>query len=176
LFLRRKLRGVTDYFALLEQPRQPWIDLEKLEQKYYELARITHPDQSSKSRHHFAQVNEAYRTLRDPKLRLQHLLTLEGNPPSTSTAKVPPDLADLFMKIAPALANNDKKKIHALIEELSDSYEEGLEQLHRLNDSCSKHEQSGVNKAEDLYRRFAFLTRWRNLLQEHNFSNSFPNP
>jgi curved DNA-binding protein CbpA len=60
---------MTDYFALLGEARRAWLDPEKLKEKYFALNRATAAD---------AELNEAYRVLSDPKLRLHHLLTLEG--------------------------------------------------------------------------------------------------
>lgn len=161
---------MTDYFALFVQPRGPSIDLEALEQKYHELARAAHPDRSAQPANDFAEINEAYRILRDPKSRLQHLLTLEGRPPSASSAEVPSDLAKLFMKIAPAFARNEKDEIDAITEQLSDYYAMALDQLQRLNAAWSKDAGFNVTDAENLYRRFAFLTRWKDLLQEHRLN------
>ena len=161
---------MTDFFALFDQPRQPWIEPDQLEQKYRELARRTHPDQLVRSSNEFAEVNDAYRTLRDPKLRLEHLLALEGVSPSTSPVQAPADLANLFMKLAPAVANRNKERVDALTQELCNHYEEALTQLHRLNDAWSKKLISRMKTTEDLYRRFAFLSRWRQLLEEHQFN------
>ena len=60
---------MTDYFALLGEARRAWLDPEKLRQKYFALSRAAAAD---------AELNEAFRVLSDPKLRLHHLLTLEG--------------------------------------------------------------------------------------------------
>jgi hypothetical protein len=36
---------MTDYFALLQQPRQPWLEPEQLKQKYQQLTLASHrPD------------------------------------------------------------------------------------------------------------------------------------
>jgi hypothetical protein len=60
---------MTDYFALFGEARRAWLDPEKLKEKYFALNRATAAD---------ADLNEAYRVLSDPKLRLHHLLTLDG--------------------------------------------------------------------------------------------------
>lgn len=160
---------MTDYFALLDQPHQPWIDLAKLEEKYRELAGITHPDRAMKSSHDFVEVNEAYRTLREPEARLRHLLTLEGKPPVSSIAETPPDLSNLFMKIAPAMTSRDKGEINDLTKELSDYYDDALEHLHQLNDAWNDRPGSALRAVEELHRRFVFLSRWKDLVEQHNF-------
>jgi curved DNA-binding protein CbpA len=77
---------MTDYFALLGEARRPWLDPEKLKEKYFSLARAASAD---------AELNEAFRILSDPKLRLHHLLTLEGAE-LTAGRPVPPSVAELF--------------------------------------------------------------------------------
>ena len=77
---------MTDYFALLGEARRAWLDPEKLKEKYFALNRATAAD---------AELNEAYRVLSDPKLRLHHLLTLDGAE-LTASRQVPPSVAELF--------------------------------------------------------------------------------
>jgi molecular chaperone HscB len=163
---------VRDYFALFAQPRRPWLNLEELEQKYRELARKTHPDQSAQPAGEFAEVNEAYQTLRDPKARLQHLLALEARPQLAATAEVPADLTDLFMKIAPALVNKKQEELDRLSKAVSDYYDNAIEQLHQLDKDWHTHASWSVSAAEKLCGRFAFLIRWKNLIEEHRFSIS----
>ena len=54
-----------DYFALLDQPRKPWLDVDLLKEKYHARAREAQPDEN---------LNEAFRVLTDPKSRLDDLL------------------------------------------------------------------------------------------------------
>jgi hypothetical protein len=77
---------MTDYFALLGEARQPWLDPENLKEKYFALAHARPAD---------AELNEAFRVLSEPKLRLHHLLTLEGAD-LTVGRPVPPSVAELF--------------------------------------------------------------------------------
>ena len=101
LLLRRELRCMIDYFALLDQPRAPWLDPEKLKQVYHQKTLRAHPDTAApgESENSFAQLNEAYQVLQDPKRRLHHLLELEGRPPSSTDQTVPRELHDLFPAI-----------------------------------------------------------------------------
>lgn len=96
---------MIDYFALLDQPRAPWLDAEKLKETYHQKTLQTHPDVHTRSPGAaatdtiFASLNEAYQVLQDPKRRLHHLLSLEGSPPSSTDQTVPMQLHDLFPKI-----------------------------------------------------------------------------
>ena len=71
---------MTDYFVLLDERRQPWLDPDELKEKYHRLTLATHPDTRAKSTpgDAFTELSKGYRTLSDPTQRLLHLLTLEG--------------------------------------------------------------------------------------------------
>lgn len=158
---------MIDYFALLGQPRRPWLDLTKLEEKYREHARTTHPDQSACSADEFAELNKAYRTLRDPKSRLEHLLALEGKSPANGATDVPDDLVDLFMKIAPAVRSSDQNAIGELLGQVGRALDDALHALQALNLEWSADEPC-PHTAKKLYRRLSFLTRWKELLAERH--------
>jgi curved DNA-binding protein CbpA len=93
---------MIDYFVLLDQPRAPWLDPEKLKDTYHQKTLRAHPDaQTSRpgaeaSDPTFTSLNEAYQVLQDPKRRLHHLLSLEGAAPSSTDQTVPNQLHDLF--------------------------------------------------------------------------------
>lgn len=97
---------MTDYFALLGQPRRPWIDAEKLKQAFHQKTLQAHPDaqrangDSGEAEAAFAAINDAYQVLQDPKRRLQHLLALHGDTGKSSAAVAPADLEELFPQIA----------------------------------------------------------------------------
>ena len=77
---------MQDYFAAFQLPRHLNVDLPTLEKSFYAQSRKLHPDRfvsrpASEQEAALAQsslLNDAYRTLRDPILRTQHLLSLEG--------------------------------------------------------------------------------------------------
>lgn len=76
----------TDYFSFFGLPRKLNIDLKGLEHEFYALSRKLHPDiygRASDKEQHWSlekssQLNDAYRTLRDPVSRTEYLLKLEG--------------------------------------------------------------------------------------------------
>jgi curved DNA-binding protein CbpA len=91
---------MTDYFALLGEARRLWLDPEQLKQKYFARARERPAD---------SELNEAFRVLSDPKLRLQHLLHLEGIDLKAGR-EVPSALADLFWQTGGLLREVDRWK------------------------------------------------------------------
>ncbi|HEY5163750.1 MAG TPA: Fe-S protein assembly co-chaperone HscB [Terriglobales bacterium] len=76
----------TDFFSFFGVPRKLNIDLAALEREFYSLSRKLHPDLyargDSREQHwsleKSSQLNDAYRTLRDPISRTEYLLKLEG--------------------------------------------------------------------------------------------------
>lgn len=99
---------MTDYFALLQQPRRPWLDLDKLKEEQHRQTMVAHPDVKpvDADAPHFASLNEAYRVLADPRLRLQHLLVLEGAP--ATTEKIPGELTDAFLETGTVIQEIDR--------------------------------------------------------------------
>ena len=94
-----------DYFAFLGLPRKLVIDQTQLERRFRDLSRQFHPDyfynaapaERLASLERSSYLNDAYRALRNPISRIEHLLAIEGLPPAKSedgTAKVPPSLLE----------------------------------------------------------------------------------
>jgi len=99
---------MTDNFALLNEPRRPWLDPNALKQKFLALATAAHPDRShnageaekSEVTQRYAQLSAAYHCLAEPKLRLLHLLELELGAKPGDIQMIPTAPADLFAEIA----------------------------------------------------------------------------
>jgi molecular chaperone HscB len=93
-----------DYFSFLGMPRQLNLDPQELERNFRDLSRKFHPDyyynastsERLASLERSSYLNDAYRALKNPVARIEHLLAIEGLPPakSESSAKVPPALLE----------------------------------------------------------------------------------
>ncbi|HEX4086099.1 MAG TPA: DnaJ domain-containing protein [Chthoniobacteraceae bacterium] len=88
---------MTDFFAILGEPRRPWTDPDALKEKYHRLTARHHPDIAGASAD-FAEINHAYQTLADPVARLRHLLELECAVPPAQQA--PGEIAAFFAPVA----------------------------------------------------------------------------
>jgi curved DNA-binding protein CbpA len=110
---------MIDYFALLDQPRAPWLEPDELKAAYHKKTLQAHPDAQTNRTNSddldasFASLNEAYQILQDPKRRLHHLLSLQNCAPSSANQTVPRDLHDLFPRVG-ALT----ERSHVLLEEI----------------------------------------------------------
>jgi DnaJ-class molecular chaperone len=91
---------VTDHFAVLGIPRSPWLDADALKERFHRLSAQHHPDAPAGSGSAFTGINAAWQTLRDPSKCLRHYLELEHPGSLALAVQTPPELADLFMKIA----------------------------------------------------------------------------
>jgi molecular chaperone HscB len=94
-----------DYFAFVGLARKLLIDPQDLERRFRELSRKFHPDyfynatptERLASLERSSYLNDAYRALKNPVSRIEHLLAIEGLPSARSeegTAKVPPSLLE----------------------------------------------------------------------------------
>ena len=94
-----------DYFAFLGLPRRLVIDAPELDRRFRDLSRKFHPDfyynatpaERLASLERSSYLNDAYRALKQPVSRIEHLLTIEGLPlgkTEEGAAKVPPGLLE----------------------------------------------------------------------------------
>jgi curved DNA-binding protein CbpA len=185
---------MTDYFALLDQPRQPWLEPEQLKQAFHTKTLSLHPDtQPKQSETGFAEINEAYQVLRDPKRRLEHLLDLEGYRPPKRSAVIPKQVEALFPAIASLMRNADvlagklREATHALSRSLlkaetlrlQDGLHEAHEKVSRLNaDALVELKQlraEDVAELHELYLVFSYCGRWLSELEEKRLQLALPN-
>jgi DnaJ-domain-containing protein 1 len=189
---------MTDYFALLDQPRRPWLDPDALRQAFHERTLRQHPDAQASSpdggasETEFAQINEAYQTLQDPKLRLQHLLALAGHTSTSRFDAVPATIADLFAPVAQvtqdatrvaeraagatsalsrSLLTGDivqvRNRITLLLDSLTQLHGEADAELQRVDSTFGEMDDAAIAALRQLYVRYSYLRRWIAQLEEH---------
>lgn len=190
---------MTDYFALLDQPRAPWLDPDSLKEAYHRKTLQTHPDSAAaeSAEGDFAELNEAHQILQDPKRRLQHLLELEGQAPASAHQTVPQELQDLFPAIgglsqranlflekrkgtSNALSRSLlqpqllelQKETSVLREKLQSLSDSALAELHAVNSRWSTGSPEELATLANLYFIFAYLGRWSAQLDELAFQLS----
>ena len=102
----------VDYFAIFELPRKLWIDMGALEQKFLHLSWKLHPDNfvnaSERERElslkRSSELNDAYRTLRDPVARVEYLLGIEGaRKEGEHRQQAPPELLEEVFELNESL-------------------------------------------------------------------------
>jgi curved DNA-binding protein CbpA len=178
---------MTDYFAVLEQPRAPWLDTVVLKEVFHRKALEQHPDATKgPESDRFAELNEAYQVLQNPKRRLHHLLSLQNRAPSAHQP-APPDLQELFLQIGALNQNTVQllEKMRAASTPLNKSLLRAeivvmQKEVGRLRDKLkelglaaeTRLRETGTKQFEqlsELYQRFAYLGRWSAQLDELTF-------
>ena len=107
---------MADYFALLKEPRRPWIDLDRLKSKFLAYTAQEHPDrvlarsepERSLATDRYVEINAAYNCLRNPKERLFHLLELESGTKPKDFDLHPKESGDLFFQLGRECQNADE--------------------------------------------------------------------
>jgi molecular chaperone HscB len=137
-----------DYFAMFEMPRQLWIDLSGLEQKFLQLSWKLHPDnfvnaseqERELSLKRSSELNDAYRTLRDPVARVEYLLAIEGErKEGEKKQQAPPELLEEVFELNESLdelreakaSGEDLAGLKARLEAAEKSFQEKLGEVDR---------------------------------------------
>ena len=189
---------MTDYFALLDQPRRPWLDPEAIREAFHRRTLREHPDALASAsggaddEGEFARLNEAHQTLHDPKLRLQHLLALEGHATTSRFDAVPADLADLFPAIASVTQDATRvaekaasatsvlsrsllapelvqvrNRVAMLLETLTQLQRSADAELQRISAAFEQCDPATAAMLHRLRIRYSYLRRWIAELEEH---------
>jgi len=102
----------SDYFAMFEIPRKLWIEMGALEQKFLQLSWKLHPDnfvnataeEREISLKRSSELNDGYRTLRDPVARVEYLLAIEGaRKEGRNKQQAPPELLEEVFELNESL-------------------------------------------------------------------------
>ena len=102
----------TDYFGFFSWPRKLTIDPAVLEEQFHKLSWKLHPDnfvraseaERNLSLERSSQLNDAYRTLRDPIARIEYLLLLLGLRKEGKTKQqAPPELLEEVFELNESL-------------------------------------------------------------------------
>ncbi len=194
---------MTDHFALLNEPRRPWLDPNLLKAKFLERSAQLHPDRvhgaSEEERRsvnqRFLELNSAYNCLRDPKCRLRHLLELESGAKPKEVQEIPAETMELFLETGQLCRQVDaflteraqvasallKVKMFERTQEWTDKLNAMLRaingKLARLDEELKEmNSASGplpLQRLEGVYRDFSYLARWAAQFQERVAQLSF---
>ncbi len=107
---------LTDYFALLDLPRSPWLETADVKARFAQLSGPVHPDRvhqaddatRAAATQRYAELNSAQQCLADIRQRQRHLIELETGELPTDVGTVPPQISDLFFEVGNALKLSDE--------------------------------------------------------------------
>jgi molecular chaperone HscB len=181
-----------DYFAFFGLPRRLTIAQDELERRFRELSRKFHPDyyynappaERLASLERSSYLNDAYRTLRTPSTRIEHLLAIEGLPSTKSegeagAAKVPAALLEEVFELNEQLddireqreSGADPAALASRIEAARAPIDRKREEHERQIDALSTKWDSQGETAAPAERR-AMLEALRETLLERNYINN----
>lgn len=136
---------MTDYFALLNEPRRPIIDAEGLKAKFHQLSAESHPDRfhsapdpdRQQANRKYSELNAAFNCLRQPKDRLLHLYTLENGAAPKDVQRIPPGTMDLFVEVGQLCRGtaeflNERAKVSSPLLKVQ-MFQKGMEWTEKLN-------------------------------------------
>lgn len=161
----------ADYFAFFGLPQKLRIDEAGLEQRFHQLSWKLHPDNFVKSSEfernlaleRSSELNDAYRALREPVLRVEYLLLREGvRKEGTTKQQAPPELLEEVFELNESLdelreAKNDGADLSELrgrLGEAQKNFQEKLEEVDaELQDVFGEWDKTIDADADDTERR-----------------------
>jgi molecular chaperone HscB len=181
-----------DYFAFFGLPRKLTIAQDDLERRFRELSRKFHPDyyynatpaERLASLERSSYLNDAYRALRVPATRIEHLLAIEGLPSTKSegesgAAKVPPALLEEVFELNEELVEiREQREAGAEPTSLASRLDAARAPIERKRE---EHEQQiealsarwdGLPESATPAERRAALEALRETLLERNYINN----
>jgi molecular chaperone HscB len=180
-----------DFFTFFGLPRKLTIAQDELERRFRDLSRRFHPDyyynaspsERLASLERSSYLNDAYRALRTPATRIEHLLAIEGLPSTKSegepgAAKVPPTLLEEVFALNEELdeireareSGADSSVLAARLEQARKPIDEKREEHERQIDVLSTQwDQLDTAPAAD---RRTTLEALRECLLERNYINN----
>lgn len=171
---------MTDYFALLNEPRRPWIEPETLKQRFLALSAQVHPDrvhnlseaERQAAQQRYTELNSAFNCLREPKDRLRHLLELELGAAPKNTQNIPSTLADLFLEISQLCRQTDsflteKNEITSPLLKVQgfERSQEWTEKLQTLQRKINDRHEALVGELKELDSKWEAVSERAELLQ-----------
>jgi len=168
-----------DFFSLFALPRKLTINLEDLAGRYYALSRRLHPDlfhdrpvaEQVASLRATAEVNRAYRILKDPVSRALYWLSLHGESLGRDNERVPADLASLVFDVqekledlraerrkgGAAAAESEMRGIQGELREKMHGFEERLTESFTRSDCVDGHHAAALADTKKILSELHYL-------------------
>ncbi|PMD56582.1 Co-chaperone Hsc20, partial [Hyaloscypha bicolor E] len=134
------------------------IDIRELRREFLQLQAVAHPDRhphnlKTRAEATSARINEAYKTLQNPLLRAQYLLSLRGiDVAEDETAKV--EDPELLMEVLDAREEIENAREEEELEEMKRINEERIERSEAILDAAFKRDDIEGAKGEAVRLRY----------------------
>jgi len=173
-----------DYFALFEMPKKLWIEMDGLEQKFLQLSWKLHPDnfvnatemERELSLQRSSELNDAYRTLRDPVGRVEYLLGIEGErKEGEKKQQAPPELLEEVFELNESLdelreakeSGGDLTALRVSLEAARDNFQEKLVEVDGQLQSAARDWDAALTA--DSAARKKIMARLNELLNRRSY-------
>jgi molecular chaperone HscB len=179
-----QLPQAVDYFALFDMPRILWIDMSGLEQKFLQLSWKLHPDnfvnateqERELSLKRSSELNDAYRTLRDPIARVEYLLAIEGaRKEGEHKQQAPPELLEEVFELNESLdelrgakaAGDDLNALKSQLQEAEKNFQEKLGEVDAQLQDAAREWDTALKG--DPAARLEIMARLNDLLNRRSY-------
>jgi len=176
----------SDYFAMFEMPRKLWIEMDALEQKFLQLSWKLHPDnfvnatpeERDISLKRSSELNDAYRTLRDPVARVEYLLAIEGARKDGETKQqAPPELLEEVFELNESLdelraaktSGGDTASLKHHLEAAEKNFEQKLGAVDGQLRATAREWDAAIDDKADESRRKAVMSKLNELLNRRSY-------
>jgi molecular chaperone HscB len=176
----------SDYFAMFELPRKLWIEMGGLEKKFLQLSWKLHPDNFVKasaeereiSLKRSSELNDAYRTLRDPVGRVEYLLAIEGaRVEGKNKQQAPPELLEEVFELNESLdelreakaSGSDTAALKRQLESAEKNFQCKLTEVDGELQAVAKDWDKAVDTNTDETTRKGVMARLNELLNRRSY-------
>jgi len=176
----------SDYFAMFELPRKLWIEMGALEQKFLQLSWKLHPDnfvnataeEREISLKRSSELNDAYRTLRDPIARVEYLLAIEGTrKDGHNKQQAPPELLEEVFELNESLdelrqaktSGGDTAALRHRLETAEKNFEQKLSEVDSQLQVAARDWDNAIDAKSDQTERTKLMARLNDLLNRRSY-------
>lgn len=181
------LPPATDYFGFFGWPQKLTIDAALLEDQFHKLSWKLHPDnfvraseeERNLSLDRSSQLNDAYRTLRDPIARIEYLLLRLGlRKEGTTKQQAPPELLEEVFELnesldelreARAEGGDDVDALRGRLVEEQSNFKEKLEGVDDELQAVAREWDAALDANANDAARDALLARMNEILNRRSY-------
>lgn len=182
----QQVPGHSDYFAMFEIPRKLWIEMAALEKKFLQLSWKLHPDNYTNatpeereiSLRRSSELNDAYRTLRDPVARVEYLLAIEGaRVEGKNKQQAPPELLEEVFQLNESLdelreakgSGGDTAALKHRLESAEKNFQVKLTEVDDELQTVAKEWDAAIESKADGTTRKGLMSRLNELLNRRSY-------
>jgi len=176
----------SDYFSMFGIPRKLWIEISTLEKKFLQLSWKLHPDnyvnatpeEREISLRRSSELNDAYRTLREPVARVEYLLAIEGaRVEGKNKQQAPPELLEEVFELNESLdelreaktSAGDTTALKHKLELAQKNFQGKLEEVDGEMQGVAKEWDAAVDAGANETKRKSVMTKLNELLNRRSY-------